>query len=567
LYLVTDLDRFPEAWLRGALEELDWRGHVVVATPGRNDVGPVFERLAAVASCHLRHHRWLGLWLHPVIMVDELGAAEHRWVDRLLDATEPFQREAYHAQSESRLGVLPVLVAATCLRDDALLGLADRFRERLALPTVVLPDSPSETLIGAAVARGLRVVVGNGDPTDPNGVLERLRAHHVVDGALARLDDGSEGPLLGPCPRHLVVDALHVEAFPCLRVFERGDKGVALDRAMTVASQVPPAECRLCTTASALAVRSDMVANRRRSESRELLYRLGLELAEGGDHEAVVEVAAAAFELDHDAPGRAAAAMLRAMSLLALGRLEEADQGLQLAASHGADPGAVAFQRGRVQMAWPDELEALERFEEAERAASPEVSDSELHLQMAICHVRLAEYADARRHLDAVSTAEDHRVVVAFYRGLCELGDGAVERALGQLEQALAAGPTPDDLGRVLLYLATCLKELGRFDEAVGHLERAIDLEPDELAHHNLLGYCLYRLGRHAEAAERFRRAVELDPRSAIDWSNLAANLRRLGRTDEAVAAYTRALELDPGLELAIEGLARTMSDARRAVD
>jgi tetratricopeptide (TPR) repeat protein len=206
-------------------------------------------------------------------------------------------------------------------------------------------------------------------------------------------------------------------------------------------------------------------------------------------------------------------------------------------------------------MAWPDEIEALERFEEAERAGSDQVPANELQLLMGICHVNLSEYGDARPHLERVADPA-HRSVVEFYRGLGELGEGRAETALDRFRSSLAAGPSIDDLSRVLLYLATGLKELERFEEAVEPLERAISIEPDEPAHHNLLGYCFYRVGRHIDAVACFERAVEIDPRSALDWSNLGANLRELGRYDEAEAAYQRALELDPTLELASNGLA-----------
>ena len=50
--------------------------------------------------------------------------------------------------------------------------------------------------------------------------------------------------------------------------------------------------------------------------------------------------------------------------------------------------------------------EALERFQEALGFGSPEVSPTELHFQMALSHINLEEYADARPHLDAAGAPE-----------------------------------------------------------------------------------------------------------------------------------------------------------------
>jgi ribosomal protein S12 methylthiotransferase accessory factor len=207
-------------------------------------------------------------------------------------------------------------------------------------------------------------------------------------------------------------------------------------------------------------------------------------------------------------------------------------------------------------MAWPDEIEALERFEDALALPSLELDRCDLHLEMAKAHIRLEEYADAMPHLEPAETPAN-RAVIRFLAGVCELNLGEAERALASFEQSLDDGPEPDDLARVLLYTATSLKELERFDEAIPVLERALESEPEELAIHNLLGFCLYKLGRHAEAVAVFRRAVEIDPLSAIDWANLGSNLRDLGRPEEAIEAYRKALALDPSLGFAAEALAK----------
>ena len=108
---------------------------------------------------------------------------------------------------------------------------------------------------------------------------------------------------------------------------------------------------------------------------------------------------------------------------------------------------------------------------------------------------------------------------------MCDLNQSATESALAHFQTALEQPPNVDDLGRVLLYLATSLKELERFGEALPHLDRA----------------------------------VEIDPTSALDWASLGSNLRDLGRVDEAIAAYRRALDLDPTIGFAAENITRLL--------
>jgi tetratricopeptide (TPR) repeat protein len=330
---------------------------------------------------------------------------------------------------------------------------------------------------------------------------------------------------------------------------------VSLEGLIPGSDAVPASSCAGCMARSMEAVRNDLEIGGQRPEGHDVLMRLAVAVGERSRYDDSSGLAAQAADLATAGPQRAAARLHQGLSCLHAGRLEEADRVLCEAVEDGADPGLIAFHRGRVQMAWPDEIEALERFEEAETASSEQVPPDELHLLMAMCHVNLAEFPDARPHLDLVAE-RSQLSVVEFYRGLCELGEGRAEEALELFRASLAARPDADDLSRVLLYLSTSLKELDRYEEAVEPLERAVALEPGESAHHNLLGYCFYKLGRHDEAVDCFKRAVEIDPRSALDWSNLGANLRELGRLDEAETAYQKALTLDPTLTLATNGLA-----------
>lgn len=78
------------------------------------------------------------------------------------------------------------------------------------------------------------------------------------------------------------------------------------------------------------------------------------------------------------------------------------------------------------------------------------------------------------------------------------------ETAIARYRRALRLDPT----ARTHTYLAWSLSKLGRFDEAVDHCRRAIELNPDYPNAYNDLGAYLIELGRPGEAITWLRRAA-----------------------------------------------------------
>jgi tetratricopeptide (TPR) repeat protein len=64
-------------------------------------------------------------------------------------------------------------------------------------------------------------------------------------------------------------------------------------------------------------------------------------------------------------------------------------------------------------------------------------------------------------------------------------------------------------------------------------------------------------MGRHQEALAAVHRAVELDPLSAWNISEEGRILYRSRRYDDAVARYRRALKLDPSYVRALSRIAQ----------
>ena len=110
-------------------------------------------------------------------------------------------------------------------------------------------------------------------------------------------------------------------------------------------------------------------------------------------------------------------------------------------------------------------------------------------------------------------------------------GRGELDSALGLLEEAERIAP---DDPEVLNRLATALMASGRTEQAVTRLETAIAVRPGDAGAHNRLALALALEGRPARAAEAYARALEFDPAVADAPDNLFTVLDRMGRAREA---------------------------------
>ena len=87
----------------------------------------------------------------------------------------------------------------------------------------------------------------------------------------------------------------------------------------------------------------------------------------------------------------------------------------------------------------------------------------------------------------------------------------------------------------VLRRVGSLAAGLGRLDESMGLLRRAIEQDPlSSSAQHNL-GMTLDALHRLADGEQAFRKALELSPQRAITHALLGLNLLAQGRADEAL--------------------------------
>ena len=94
--------------------------------------------------------------------------------------------------------------------------------------------------------------------------------------------------------------------------------------------------------------------------------------------------------------------------------------------------------------------------------------------------------------------------------------------------------------------LGAVLGQAGRGQEAIGHFEKALRIEPDYAEAHYNLGLVLGQTGKLQEAIRQFEQALLIKPDDIDVRCNLAIALAQLGRTQEAVGHWEQALRLRP---------------------
>lgn len=216
-----------------------------------------------------------------------------------------------------------------------------------------------------------------------------------------------------------------------------------------------------------------------------------------------------------------------------------------------ATPAYQAYLRGRYSWnRWtPDSLRAAVRHYEEALAHDPEY---------ALAWAGLADAWAALGQTKAMAPGDAFpRSKAAAYRALA-LDDQLAEAhaSLGfvgrfwdwdwdaseaSFRRAIALAPGYATAHRWFGHLCT---GLGRHDEGIAWVTRALELDPLSLIILTAVGDAYFYARRYEEAVPFYRRALEMDPEFLAGHSDLARALEYCGRTEEALAEYERAIRV-----------------------
>jgi tetratricopeptide (TPR) repeat protein len=104
------------------------------------------------------------------------------------------------------------------------------------------------------------------------------------------------------------------------------------------------------------------------------------------------------------------------------------------------------------------------------------------------------------------------------------------------------------DCGLAHNNLGLMLLDKGQTDEALLHLQRAEEINPDNATAQNNLGSALLQHGDSKEALVRYKRALAIQSDYAPAYNNLGDFFIKQGQADEAIPYLLKALAIEPNL-------------------
>ena len=99
----------------------------------------------------------------------------------------------------------------------------------------------------------------------------------------------------------------------------------------------------------------------------------------------------------------------------------------------------------------------------------------------------------------------------------------------------------PNYINAHLYYAGAYLTPMGRHDEAIAEMKKALQLDPLSLPLNNIMGNTYLWAGDYEKAAEQFQRTIALDPSFPLAHFFFASLLDEMGQFDEAIRETQRA--------------------------
>jgi len=169
--------------------------------------------------------------------------------------------------------------------------------------------------------------------------------------------------------------------------------------------------------------------------------------------------------------------------------------------------------------------------------------DRDIYIGLAQIQGRLRHYKEAQDALDLAekaSTTEDDRQNVTFIRGSLFEREKKYDLAEQSFRKVLAGDPQN---AMALNYLGYMLADHNtRLDEALALVKKAVELDPQNGAYLDSLGWAYFKLGSYDLAEENLRKASDRVGNDGTIQDHLGDLYLKTGRLKQAVMHWERAL-------------------------
>ena len=164
-------------------------------------------------------------------------------------------------------------------------------------------------------------------------------------------------------------------------------------------------------------------------------------------------------------------------------------------------------------------------------------------LDLAIQHHKAGDLPQAEGIYQQILQTEPNQPVALHLLGVLARQVGRNEDAVELINKAVAINP---DYAEAHNNLGNALKDLGRADEAAASYRKALAINPDFAEAYSNLGSTLKDLDQLVEAVESYHKALAINPEFVEAHSNLGHMLKGMGRMEEAAASYQKVLTFQP---------------------
>ncbi len=227
----------------------------------------------------------------------------------------------------------------------------------------------------------------------------------------------------------------------------------------------------------------------------------------------------------------------------AMGKTEQAIDEYEYYLDNAAEKGDAYIKLGINYDRIGKHEEAIRSFHSAVKLM-PE--NDQLYYYLGLEYRILKEYDNALQAVLKASELKPDNALYLFNIGICYERLGDVPNAVKNLDRSIKLDDTN---APALNYLGYLLADAGiRLDEAKSYIEKALEIDPENGAYLDSLGWVYYRLDQYEKAQVFLEKAVqnldESDEENYLIYDHLGDVYSKLGETQKALAAWMRAVEM-----------------------
>jgi choline-sulfatase len=249
----------------------------------------------------------------------------------------------------------------------------------------------------------------------------------------------------------------------------------------------------------------------------------------------------------------------RALTLATAGSLRESNALLEGILSEHPDLADVRNMLALNQQRLGDQEAAAKNLHDV---VQRDPLNAAAHLNLATSYSRLNRLDEALKELEAAiaiasnaGSALEHVTIPAREMlGAIRIRKAEYEQARAEYTSLLALAPGNYEAHYNLAWLDS---REGHSEEALGHLQAAVQSDPKSSAAHNALGSIYLQRKDLERAGREFSEAARLDPQFVFAHYNLGLVLELQGAKDRSAAEFREALKIDPRFQPARAALTR----------